>query len=120
MQVYTGKSGGVREKKQGLQVVKDTVCHTCGTGRGVTAGDFFTDCELVDFLLYKNISVAGTLRKNKPEIPALFISGKQRRVRSSVFGCTNDLTVVSYVVPARNKTSSFHHSIMMTHAWEGR
>ena len=26
MQVYTGKSGGVREKKQGLRVVKDMVC----------------------------------------------------------------------------------------------
>ena len=106
MQVYTDKSGGVRQKKQGLRVVKDTVCHTHGTRRGVTTDNFFTICELANFLS------VGTLRKNKPEIPALFLSGKQRNVRYSVFGFTSDLTLVSYV-PARNKTvihpSSQHH-----------
>jgi len=45
MQVYTGKSGGVRKKKQGLRVVKDMVCHMYGTGRGVTIDNFFTSCE---------------------------------------------------------------------------
>ena len=54
------------------------VCHMYGTGRGVTADNFFTSCELATFLLSKNITVVGTLRKNKPEIPALFLSGKQR------------------------------------------
>ena len=56
--------------------------------------------------------VVGTLRKNKPEIPTLFPSGKQRDVHSSIFGSTNELTLVSYL-PARNKTvtllSSQHH-----------
>jgi len=56
--------------------------------------------------------VVGTPRKNKPEIPALFLSGKQRNVNSTIFDFTNDLTLVSYV-PARNKTviltSSQHH-----------
>jgi len=42
MQVHTGKRGGVREKKQGHRVVKDTVCHMYGTGRGVTTDNFFT------------------------------------------------------------------------------
>jgi len=49
------------------------------------------------------MTVVGTLRKNTPEIPTLFLSGKQRNVHSSIFGFTNDLTLVSYV-PARNKT----------------
>jgi hypothetical protein len=43
-----------------------------------------------------------TLRKNKVEISKLFLSGKQTEVFSSIFGCTNDLTLVSYI-PARNK-----------------
>ena len=47
--------------------------------------------------------VVGTVGKNKPEILALFLSGKQRCVHSSIFGFTNDLTLVSHV-PARNKT----------------
>jgi hypothetical protein len=46
------------------------------------------------------MTVVGTLRKNKLEIPALFLSEKQRNVHSSIFGFTNDLTLVSYV-PAR-------------------
>jgi hypothetical protein len=33
MQVYTDKTDGAREKKQGLSAVKD-VCHINGTGRG--------------------------------------------------------------------------------------
>jgi len=74
-----------------------------GTRRGVTSDSFITSCELANFLLSKNMMV-GTLRKNKPEISALFISGKQRDVHSSFFGFTNDLTLVSYV-PARNKTA---------------
>ena len=58
------------------------------------------------------MTVVGTLSKNKPEIPALFLSGKQRNVHSSMFGFTNDLILVSYV-PARKKTiillSSWHN-----------
>ena len=50
MQVYTGKSDGVKEYKQGLQVVNDIVCYLCGTGRGVTTENFFTRCELANFL----------------------------------------------------------------------
>ena len=80
IQVYTGKSGGLREKKQGLRVVKDMVCHMYGTARGVTTDNFFTSCKLADFLL----TVVGTLRKNRPEIPALFLSGKQRQVYRSI------------------------------------
>jgi len=83
-----------------------------GTGRGVTTDNFFTSCELANFLLSKTLTVVGTLSKNKPEIPTLFLSGKQRNVHSSIFGFTNDLTLVSYV-PARKKTlillSSQHH-----------
>jgi hypothetical protein len=43
------------------------------------------------------MTVVGTLKKNKLEIPALFLNRKQRDVHSSVFGFTNDLTLVSHV-----------------------
>ena len=36
MEIHTGKSGGEREKKQGLRVVKYMVCHMYGTGSCVT------------------------------------------------------------------------------------
>jgi hypothetical protein len=43
------------------------------TGRGVASHNLFTSCELANFLLPKNMTVVGTLRKNRPEIPALFL-----------------------------------------------
>jgi len=85
MQVYTGKSDGVREKKQGLRVVKGMVCHVYGIRRGVAADNFFTNCELANFLLTQNMRVVDILRKNKPEIPALYLSGKQRDGHSPIF-----------------------------------
>ena len=88
------------------------VCHLHGKGRVVTTVNFFTNCKLAGFLFTENMRLVGTVRKNKPEIQALFFSGKQRAVHSSVFGFNSDLTLVSYA-PARNKTidllSSQHH-----------
>jgi hypothetical protein len=54
------------------------------------------------FFLTKNMTLIGKLRKNKPEIPALFLNGKPRHVHSFIFAFTNNLTLVSYI-PARNK-----------------
>jgi hypothetical protein len=71
-----------------------------GTGIVVTTDNFVTNCKLADFLFTKNMRLVSTVRKNKPEIQALF------------FGFTSDLTLVSYA-SARNKTisllSSQHH-----------
>ena len=69
MQVYTGKNDGVREKEQGLQVVKDMACHQYGCRRGVITDNFFTIYEPANFLLTKNMTLIGKLRKNKHEIP---------------------------------------------------
>ena len=55
------------------------VCHLYGTGRGVTTDNFFTSCELANLLLTKKMTVVGTLRKNKPEITALFLSRETKR-----------------------------------------
>jgi len=58
------------------------------------------------------MTLVGTLRKNKPEIAALFLNGKQREGYLSIFGFTSNLTLVWHV-PARNKAvillSSQHH-----------
>jgi hypothetical protein len=64
------------------------VCHIYEIRKGVTADNFFTSCELANFVL----RVVGTLRKNNPEIPALLLSGKQRDVHSSIIDFTSDLT----------------------------
>jgi hypothetical protein len=63
MQVYTCKTDGAREKKQGLQVAKDVVCHTYGTRRVINADNFLTGCELENPLLTMNTTQVGTLKE---------------------------------------------------------
>jgi len=76
-QVYTGKTDRARETNKSLWVVRGAVRHMYGTRRCVTADNFFTSCELANFLLTRNVTLVGTLRENKPEISSLFHSGKQ-------------------------------------------
>ena len=45
----------------------------------------------------KQITLLGTLKKNKPEIPKQFATGKNQEVVSSLFGFRNRQTLVSYV-----------------------
>nr|XP_023015977.1 uncharacterized protein LOC111505409 [Leptinotarsa decemlineata] len=57
--------------------------------------------------------MVGTLKKNKPQIPPEFQPSKGRAVPSSLYGFTQDLTLLSYV-PKKNQAvvllSSMHHS----------
>jgi hypothetical protein len=61
------------------------------------------------------MTLVGTIRKNQPEIAALFLNGKQREVYLSILGFTCNLTLVLHV-PARNRAvillSSQHHDDM--------
>ncbi|XP_053286688.1 piggyBac transposable element-derived protein 4-like [Pleuronectes platessa] len=77
MQVYTGKpSGGRPERNLGLRVVLDL---TEGlSGRNVTCDNYFTSYELARKLLERNVTVVGTVRKNKPELPPRLLAVKGR------------------------------------------
>jgi hypothetical protein len=69
---------------------------------------------MANLLLSRNVTLGGKLRNNEPEIPALFLIGKQREVCSStsILGFTNDQILVSHL-PTKNKAviflSSQHH-----------
>lgn len=58
------------------------------------------------------ITVIGTVRKNKTELPIEFSRPTKRPIYTSMFGFTEDLTIVSYI-PKKGKnvilTSSMHH-----------
>ncbi|XP_069017652.1 piggyBac transposable element-derived protein 4-like [Embiotoca jacksoni] len=101
MQVHTGKprSGG-SEKNQGMRVVLD-VTEGLG-GRNVTCDNFFTSYELGRELLKRNVTMVGTVRKNKPELPPALLTPKDRRVFSSKFAFTPTTALVSYF-PKKNK-----------------
>ncbi|XP_069612129.1 piggyBac transposable element-derived protein 4-like isoform X3 [Ranitomeya imitator] len=109
VQVYIGKNPLERpEKNQGMRVVLDL---THGLkGRNVTCDNFFTSYQLGQMLQKNNITMLGTVRKNKPELPQGILN--KRDVHSSMFYFTKDTTVVSYV-PQKNKQvilmSTMHH-----------
>ena len=78
MQVYTGKTWSKGEEAGPSSCQR--VSSTYGTVRGVTTDKFLTSWELSYFLLSRIKTLIGMLRKNEPEIPVLFLSGKQRNI----------------------------------------
>jgi len=97
-QVYTRKPpGGTREKNQGMRVVMDLTQEL--RGQNVTCDNFFTSYMLDQALLKRNITMLGTMRRNKTELPNL--SGKEA-VHHSKFYFAKDTTIVSYI-PKKNR-----------------
>lgn len=112
LQVYTGKENGKPEKNQGKRVVHDLV-GILGKGYGITTDNFFTSLELAEELLDKNLTLCGTLRKNKTFIPKEFLPAKNRTLYSSLFGFQPEITLVSHVTHANKCVvllSSEHYS----------
>lgn len=77
MQIYTGKpASGVPEKNQGKRVVLDM---TKGLrGHNITCDNFFTSYDLAQELIKRNLTMVGTVRKNKPELPPALLGTKDR------------------------------------------
>lgn len=97
LQVYLGKlPGGTIEKNQGFRVVKDLVEPYHGSWRGITTDNFFTSVPLAQYLLSKNLTLLGTVRKNKPDTPPQ-LSLTKRPAESSIFAFTKELAMVSYI-----------------------
>jgi len=101
-----------RQKQVDANVVLDLLKPLYGSNRTVTLDNFFTSVQLAKELQMQKLTVIGTLRKNKPEIPVEFQSNKSREVGSSLFAFHDYLTLVSFV-PKQNKAvlllSSKHH-----------
>lgn len=101
LQVYTGKPpGGAPEKNQGMRVVLEM---TEGLqGHNITCDNFFTSYRLGDALQERKLTMLGTVRKNKPELPSEILKMQGRPLHSSKFAFTEKTTLVSYC-PKRNK-----------------
>ncbi|XP_054729254.1 piggyBac transposable element-derived protein 4-like [Anastrepha obliqua] len=117
--IYLGKdsdSQGLPDEYQRLnkptQSVLRLIASIEGTHRNVTTDNWFTSVELMKILKQKQLTLVGTLKKNKREVPPQFLPSRHRDVGSSIFGFTSDATLVSYV-PKQNKSvlvlSSMHH-----------
>ena len=114
LEVYCGKQphGPLEVSNKPSDVVKRLSSVISGTGRNITLDNWFTSLELANDLYQKNITLVGTLRKNKAEIPPGFTVTKNREIGSSLFGFHKNSTLVSYA-PKKNKIvlvlSTMHH-----------
>ncbi|XP_038576656.1 piggyBac transposable element-derived protein 4-like [Micropterus salmoides] len=95
MQVYTGKpADGQPEKNQGKRVVLEMAEGL--RGQTITCDNFFTSHALGQELLKRKLSMVGTVRKNKPELPPALLATKDRARYSSKFAFSETHTIVSY------------------------
>lgn len=93
-------------------VVRLTKC-IFKTNRNVTFDNWFTSLEVAQHLSKNGLTIVGTMRSNKPQIPPTFLPNKNKQVGTSMYGFTKEFTIVSYV-PKKMKAvvllSSMHHS----------
>ncbi|XP_027129155.1 piggyBac transposable element-derived protein 4-like [Larimichthys crocea] len=96
--VYTGRQPGEEvQRNLGENVVQQLCSGIRQTGRNITMDNFFTSVPLAEKLLEKNLTIVGTLRQNKPDIPPIMKPSKSREIHSSEFGFNGNMTMVSYV-----------------------
>ncbi|XP_049790133.1 piggyBac transposable element-derived protein 4-like [Schistocerca nitens] len=114
MEVYVGQqpAGPFCVSNKPSEVVKRLAKPVFGSGRNITTDNWFTDFDLIDYLKTKKLSLVGTVRKNKRQIPSDFVDVKRREQHSSLFGFNDGKVLVSYV-PRLNKNvilvSSLHN-----------
>lgn len=115
MEIYCGQQpeGPYRQNNSAESIVLRLSEPIFGSGRNITADNWFTSLNLVKELEKRKLSYVGTVRKNRREIPSAFVQAKNRNQYDSIFGYTRLETLVSYV-PKKNKTvvlmSSYHTS----------
>lgn len=98
LEVYVGKQpdGPFQVSNTPADIVKRLVKNIEGSNRNITTDNWYTSCQLADDLLQKKLTLLGTLRKNKREIPPEFLAQKNQTIGISKFGFQKNKTVVSY------------------------
>ncbi|KAJ8933680.1 hypothetical protein NQ314_013868 [Rhamnusium bicolor] len=106
MEIYVGKQpeGPYEQNISSPALVKRLIQSIAKTWRNVTGDNFFVSVPLAEDLLTQEYqtTLVGTLRKNKREIPPLFVQTKDRAIPSSIFRFGMKCLLVSYV-PKKNK-----------------
>lgn len=104
MEIYAGKQpvGPYELSNAAKDVVHRLTEPIENTGRNITLDNWFTSIPLAEELLQKKLTLVGTLRKNKPQLPRELIDIKKRILYSTIFAYNNQITALSYV-PKKGK-----------------
>ncbi|KAF2885897.1 hypothetical protein ILUMI_20276 [Ignelater luminosus] len=85
-----------RERNQGKQVVLHMTKGLETSGRNVITNNFFTSFDLAREMEKKNLTLLGTIRKNKPELPQELVTTRGRDVYSTKFDYQDKAILASY------------------------
>ena len=102
--IYTGRERDAPVHRQlGKDVVMELAAPYFNTGREIVTDNFFTSHNLATSLLENRLTLLGTIRSHRREIPAS-LKSKKRPVESSLFvyDHANKIVLVSYI-PKKNK-----------------
>lgn len=112
--IYTGKGSDgqiLTAEERKLKIPSQAVIRLTksihGTKRNVTCDNWFSSIELASELYKKQLTMVGTLNRNKPQIPPEFLPRRHRVNGSCLYGFTNALTLLSYV-PKKIKQSFYY------------
>lgn len=107
--IYTGKdsdSTGLDSAEQEFSLPMQAVLKLAkcikNSGRNVTTNNYFCSIPLCKELSKHGLTIVSTLSKDKREIPSEFQADRRRPVKSSLFGFSGDITLLSYV-PKKKK-----------------
>jgi hypothetical protein len=102
-QMYLGKENNAIHHNLGLDVVLSLSQPYYNTGREIVTDNFFTSYSLAKTLLEKNLTLLGTIRNHRKEIPDR-LKNKNRPVSSTEFSFDHEhgIMLASYI-PKRNK-----------------
>ena len=101
--VYTGKEENISREPLAQQYLLKLTQFIHGTNRTVVCDNWFTSIPAAQKLLENNITLVGTLRANKPEIPEVMLNPKDRAKNTSMFLFHNELTLLSWCPNKKQK-----------------
>ena len=84
--------GSEPEKNLGQNVVIQLTSPLQGSGRNVTMDNYFTGIPLAKTMLQRKLTIVGTMKKCKREIPECMKPAKSRETKISIFGFNDQLT----------------------------
>ncbi|KFM67881.1 PiggyBac transposable element-derived protein 4, partial [Stegodyphus mimosarum] len=99
MEIYVGQEpkGSFRVENSPLEITKCLWTPLFKSGENITMDNWCMSYLLAKELLSKKLTIIGTLKRNKDEIPTEIVEKKTKKVYSSIFGFQKNVTLVMYV-----------------------
>jgi hypothetical protein len=114
-QIYLGRQQGqAREVGQAGRVVRDLIQPIEGSGRNVTTDQYFKSYDLATVLLQRNLTLVGTLNRNRVEVPNALLRSRHRQDKETLFCHSGEIMLLSHV-PRKNKAVIILSSMHTTH-----